>query len=454
VIAKAADHEKTPEEIAAAADLSAFDEIIVDVADVLGEAAGDVATEVLARIGVDSGEELVNVINDRAVAMARNVAAEMVGMRWNADDELVPAKREAWRIDETTRTMIRDIISNGLDDNIGNAAIADAIESATAFSAERAALIAHTEIAIVNSKASLLSYKGARDDLELDIKKAWLLGENPCEICQGNADQGPIDLDDEFESGDTETPAHPNAVLSGSTFVPYGGLVRMIAAEYDGAAVALHAGPYQTTIGPNHPMLTSQGMVRAKDLKLGDKLVYDTRTINSSTARSASDLHKVERVEDAFGALCSAFGNSTITAAADDFHGDTVVQKNEVNVVFPERKLLEELDSCGLEQFRDSGFVGTDVQLQSETAVGALAHHFERILLPTSGVVGGDHIGHFVLLKITSVEPVSFKGRAFDCTTPSSLYCSDGFVVSNCECAISPVVGSGSTNEESPNSEE
>lgn len=219
VIAKAADHEKTPDQIAQAADLSAFDEIIADTASILGETAEAVSTEVLARIGVDSGEDLVDVVNDRAVAMARDIAAEMVGMRWNSYGELVEAKREAWRIDDTTRDMIRDIISDGLDDNIGNAAIADNIEEATAFSAERAALIAHTEIAIVNSKASLLSYKGARDDLGLNIKKEWLLGENPCEICQANADQGPIDLDDEFESGDTETPAHPSCECAVSPVV-------------------------------------------------------------------------------------------------------------------------------------------------------------------------------------------------------------------------------------------
>lgn len=210
VLGKAADHEKTPEEIARAADLSAFDEVIADVSTALGESAEAVATEVLARIGVDSGEELVDVVNERAVAMARDIGAEMVGMRWNSDGELVPARREAWRIDDSTRTMIRDIISDGLDENIGNAAIADNIEAATAFSAERAALIAHTEIARINSMASLQSYIGARDELDLDIKKEWLLGEHPCEICQANNEQGAIPLDDEFESGDDAPPAHPN----------------------------------------------------------------------------------------------------------------------------------------------------------------------------------------------------------------------------------------------------
>jgi hypothetical protein len=209
VLEKAA-HGKTPDDIAKAADLSAFEEVIAQTADALGISAEAVATEVLARIGVDSGAELVNVVNARAVEQARQIAANMVGMRWNADGELVEAKRAAYRIDETTRTMIRDIITKGLEDNIGNEEIATNIENATAFSAERAALVAHTEIAFVNSMASLMSYKGARDDLGLNIKKEWLLGENPCDICIANNDQGAIDLDDEFQSGDDAPPAHPN----------------------------------------------------------------------------------------------------------------------------------------------------------------------------------------------------------------------------------------------------
>lgn len=175
----------------------------------MGESAERVATEVLARIGVDSREDLVDVVNERAVAKAREIAADMVGMRWDEDGELVPARREAWRIDESTRDMIRDTIADGLEENLGNAAIADLIEESTGFSTERAELIAHTEIARINSMASLESYKGAAEDTGLQIKKEWLLGEHPCEICQANNEQGAIPLDDEFESGDDAPPAHP-----------------------------------------------------------------------------------------------------------------------------------------------------------------------------------------------------------------------------------------------------
>lgn len=221
-LAKAGSGPRTPDDIARDADLSAIEEIIASAADALGESAEAVATEVMARIGVNSADELVDVVNERAVAKARDIAAEMVGMRWNADGDLVEAVRPEWRIDTTTRNMIRDVIEGGLRDNVGNKEIAALIRTATAFSEERAALIAHTEINRVNSMASLESYRGARDELDLDIKKEWLLGEKPCEICIANNDQGAIDLDEDFQSGDPAPPAHPNcecavAPVMGST---------------------------------------------------------------------------------------------------------------------------------------------------------------------------------------------------------------------------------------------
>ncbi len=70
-------------------------------------------------------------------------------------------------------------------------------------------LIARTEIANANSQSSLEGYKGARED-GVDVKKEWLLGPDPCPICEENAAAGPIDLDDEFPSGDDAPTAHPN----------------------------------------------------------------------------------------------------------------------------------------------------------------------------------------------------------------------------------------------------
>ena len=95
---------------------------------------------------------------------------------------------------------------------------ADAIREAGAFSADRAELIAGTEIARANSVGALEGYKAVRES-GVAVKKEWLLGENPCEICQANAEEGPIDLDDEFSSGDPAPPAHPNCECAVSPVV-------------------------------------------------------------------------------------------------------------------------------------------------------------------------------------------------------------------------------------------
>jgi hypothetical protein len=43
-------------------------------------------------------------------------------------------------------------------------------------------------------------------------KKVWLLADDPCDECQGNADDGEIPLDDDFSSGDDAAPAHPRCL--------------------------------------------------------------------------------------------------------------------------------------------------------------------------------------------------------------------------------------------------
>lgn len=198
------------DDIADDLDLSAFEEIVDDVGTELGRAAKDYAVQAIASIGVKDRSALVDQVNERAVASASQFAAGLVGKRYNKDGDLVEAARSEYRIDDTTRSMIRDAIAEGLDDNIGTEAIADSIQEIGAFSRERAELIAHTEVRDSNSRAAVEGYMLARDQAGVAVKKEWILGPNPCEICQENADAGPIDLDDEFPSGDSEPSAHPN----------------------------------------------------------------------------------------------------------------------------------------------------------------------------------------------------------------------------------------------------
>lgn len=164
---------------------------------------------VIVQLGGEHRSDLVNQVSQRAIDYARERGAEMVGKRW-VDGELVDSPNAEWRIDEATRDEIKNIISQGLEDNIGTDAIADNIEESTAFSPERAQLIAETEIGHANSNGTLESARSARDDLGLILKKLWLVDEDPCPVCVENGDAGALDLDDEFPSGDDAPLAHPN----------------------------------------------------------------------------------------------------------------------------------------------------------------------------------------------------------------------------------------------------
>jgi hypothetical protein len=163
----------------------------------------------LTQLGVTDRSDLVDQVNTKATDWARFRAAELVGMRRDEDGNLVPAPRAAYRIDDTTREQLRDVLTAGLEDNIGLDDLVDDIETSFAFSSERAELIARTEITRANNESGVLAAKEARDELGLGMKKGWLADDDPCDLCQENADEGFIDLDDEFPSGDNAPPGHP-----------------------------------------------------------------------------------------------------------------------------------------------------------------------------------------------------------------------------------------------------
>jgi hypothetical protein len=203
-----ADDKERARRIALAVDLGSLDALIDAAPDELELVAADSGGLALAQIGVGEKSDLVDQVNERAVAYAKDRAAEMVGKKW-VGGELVDNPDAEWVITDSTRDELQSIITRGLEDNVGRDAMADAIREAGAFSEDRADMIAGTEIARANSVGALEGYKAARD-AGVKVMKAWLPDDEPCdEICRPNVDQGPIDLDEDFDSGDGEPPGHP-----------------------------------------------------------------------------------------------------------------------------------------------------------------------------------------------------------------------------------------------------
>lgn len=165
----------------------------------IGGVASDSGRLALAQVGMDDPKKLFGQVNDRAVAWAKRHSAELVGI----------SGKSKYSITDSTREMLKNTIASGLESGLDSSEIADLIQSSYAFSEERADLIANTEIRRANSAGSVEGYKEARDN-GIDVQKEWLLGTEPCTVCEENADEGAIGLDDDFSSGDSEPPAHPN----------------------------------------------------------------------------------------------------------------------------------------------------------------------------------------------------------------------------------------------------
>lgn len=183
--------------LAAEADLTDMNLIIDAVYDDLMEVDADAAKLAMASIGVSNQSGLVDQVNQKAVAYAKQRGAEMVSVQ--GDKNII----------ESTRSTIRDIIAQGLSDNIGGDAIAENIQLSQGFSKARAQLISRQEVAMANADGKRNGWDEGKA-AGLVLIKGWQGSndENECPICEANEAQGDIPYDDDFQSGDFMEPAH------------------------------------------------------------------------------------------------------------------------------------------------------------------------------------------------------------------------------------------------------
>lgn len=192
-------------------DLSSLDSLIDATEPLLLAVAGTTGKQVLMQFQGLLPEEAFDQVNQAAVDFSKARAGELVGMKWDpATKQWIPNPRAQYQITETLRSRIQQIIVDGLEEGAGNRAIADTIKE-EGFSAVRAELIAFTEISRANSQGALLAFQTA-DDNGVELQKSWLTAGDDLvcdDVCQPNQDQGPIDTDESFDSGDDAPPGHP-----------------------------------------------------------------------------------------------------------------------------------------------------------------------------------------------------------------------------------------------------
>lgn len=111
------------------------------------------------------------------------------------------------KIDETTKSQIINIIQSNTEAGLTIDEVADVLsESFDDISDSRAFTIARTETAQAMGSGNY----AAMTENGVQTKRWVTAGGDPCDICQTNADDGYIPVDQAFSSGDDYEPAHPN----------------------------------------------------------------------------------------------------------------------------------------------------------------------------------------------------------------------------------------------------
>jgi SPP1 gp7 family putative phage head morphogenesis protein len=196
--------------IVAGVDFAGWSVLVGEISDIIADIVRDGTVSAFTQIGiaVEARPEVVNVVNDYALAYARQRAAEMVGMRVDALGHLIPNPRAAWQITEGTREYLRADVAKAIAEGWSNDRLAAALADAYAFSKERATVIARTETNRAANMGALEGYKVSN----VVGSKEWLTAEDDkvTPDCAMNGDAGPIPLTAAFPSGAQAPPDHPN----------------------------------------------------------------------------------------------------------------------------------------------------------------------------------------------------------------------------------------------------
>lgn len=177
-------------QIMAALDLGDWDALAAEVQDRLLEvfAAGGEAALVDA-LGRAAAQPLFGGLNPAAVDYASKRGAELVT-----------------QVLGSTREGLRDLVTSAFEDGLSPVELADAIRESYWFGADRADMIARTELSMAHVQGSL---EGWRDSGVVAGKSVLLSADHDVEDeCDENADEGVIPIDEEFQDGDP--PFHPN----------------------------------------------------------------------------------------------------------------------------------------------------------------------------------------------------------------------------------------------------
>lgn len=179
-----------------------------------------------AGVAVHPRKDAFAQVHEDALDYSKFHSAELVGMTYDGAGDLVSNTRvevetgKAYAITEETRDGIRSHVEDVVSGRLPITELADTLRGSYGLSDTRASMIARTEYNKANGEGALAGYR-----INGIKYKRWMSSHDSqvSDECQANEEQGPIPVDEAFQSGDMTDPAHPNCRCNIAAHIVLGG---------------------------------------------------------------------------------------------------------------------------------------------------------------------------------------------------------------------------------------
>lgn len=312
-----------------------------------------------------AAQDLPIAYRDGALRALRHAGADIALFRWTTAHQVA--------ITSMTATFYVDLIGR----------IQEAVRRAQAFAraaqdAARAVTLGRNHAGIDSARlaadhplSTVIYRNNARHPVK-DWARSALTYQGVVTANHGAINTGRLEL----EAAWFECVDGPECVMPGGRFLPHGHLKQLVRSWFSGPAYLIKArtpvGTNLLTVGPNHPVLTKRGWVRAHLLCEGDELVYDRLSEDSAT-RAELNLEQVPAVEDVYASLVKAFPVSVRPATSNDLHRDGEFCQGEIDVVTLTGSLLIESDATPAQHVGERNLVGADNSLPALVGLSGAA---------------------------------------------------------------------------------
>lgn len=388
---------------------------------------------------------------------------------------------------QAVKSDMARVLTDGIGRGLNPLEIARNLTQQIDIKRSRANTIARTEVTTALRRAAMDEADDAREEFGIRTLEMHISALSATTRATHAARHGKLYTTDEEREWWSKDGNSINCYLPGTKVA--GRFVAGSKSFYDGHAIKIvTASGRNLSVTPNHPIMTTAGLMPAHKIREGDDLLaYSFHQENSVGVSALDAKDAVPVIDEVFTSLSELGHTYSARVHAVDFHGDAQFMDENVEIVdscgmltcCADTKLFESLDYLSLKH-TDSispsprgSFFANGFSLTSSNCIVSFAgkllslfrRHFAMPIESTSASISNtDIVGEqnspdnrsrdakgdgYCLLGLTAgvsvdnviaVEMFHFCGHVYDLQEVSGLMLANGLIASNCKCSRTSVL--------------